>query len=1254
MKTKKLIAGILIFVAIIISFIFYNKVEAAMSGLGYVKITKDRETTVNYSIEDEKTGNVINNSYTATYKHQLYSLENNKTKNIWKLVTCTKNGTTTSTATDLYCLRAGLGFTTETGGMAYNPNPVLYDKEYTMIEYFEDVKKALNNSQVTIFNNKDNFNAVMWILDNMLLEEATDEQVEAYLKKYAGYVVNDAENEFNLTPLKENVLTRADIEAIQQLALWYFTNSDEAVYNEETLSPLYANITGSIADTDGKYIPIETIFNAIGDRPEDGGQFGTMRQQAAETLYTNLLKNAKAAIAAAKANSTGFYSPKRWITVYLAGNGNAAEEQPIVQVREKTGEADIVLRKFISAVNGTELKQIGKSREPEVDTTLFNTIVDRKLQTTAEYNHTKIPYPVKIGDTVTYTIRLYNEGEVAACVKGITDYIPAWLAYNAYGEDDWDSSKGGAFWELSQNGYVAKTTENCKIVGAGGELNFADIQDKTLGKVLIPKAKYNENAENPKDRYTISYVDIQISCFVMTKAPYETPITNIAEVTKMTDKDGLNLLDRDSKVDNVTVPETNNLPTYKDEESNLDYVPGQQDDDDFDKVYIEAPVIDLSLRKFISAIGNEELKKTNLVTGKEEYIREPKVVSSVLKANEETAIYNHTKEPVKAEIGDIVTYKIRVYNEGDVPGKVTEITDYVDKALKYVPFGDDAEGKWWKETVGTNYNKIVSTDNIVIVDVGGNTNKEYIGKSLKEAILPAYDGEHDILSYLEVEVHCQIQRVTSKINLTNIAEITGETDQYDREIPEDIEERDSIPNNVEIPPEGDYTDLPTYKDDEIDLSYVPGQEDDDDFEKVFVEPKFDLSLRKFITGVQNTPINDRYPEVSYTNGKFVYKHTKKPVEVVNNDIVTYTIRIYNEGEADGYANEITDDMPKGLEFLPDNQINKTYRWKMLDEKQKETKDVSKAKYVVSDYLSEKQEEETGRDNLIKAFNGEEEITKTNPDYRDIKIAFKVTYEAKTKVESERIIVNVAQISADSDDDIDSDPTRDEEYKKDGENEDDIDYDNVRVKYFDLSLLKWVAQTKVTLNGKTEIKDTGHTAETSKNEAPVKIEIPSKDINKIVIKYVYTIQITNEGEIEGYAEEIRDYIPEGLRFEEADNKEWNWKMNENGTVTTDYLSKTLLKPGDTATVPIVLTWINNPENLGEKVNLAEISKDKNDSDSPDVDSTPDNKAPDEDDIDDAPVILAVKTGGPQTYIGLIAIILITFGTGVGLIKKYVLE
>ena len=114
------------------------------------------------------------------------------------------------------------------------------------------------------------------------------------------------------------------------------------------------------------------------------------------------------------------------------------------------------------------------------------------------------------------------------------------------------------------------------------------------------------------------------------------------------------------------------------------------------------------------------------------------------------------------------------------------------------------------------------------------------------------------------------------------------------------------------------------------------------------------------------------------------------------------------------------------------------------------------------------------------------------------------------------------------------------------------------------------------------------------------------------------------------------------------------MLEDGkTVTTDQLKDKLLQPGETAVVEITLQWINGQNNLGLKQNWAEISKDKNDSNTPDIDSTPDNNKQGEDDIDDASVILSVVTGIGENYIILTTSILATISAGIVLIKKFVL-
>lgn len=75
-------------------------------------------------------------------------------------------------------------------------------------------------------------------------------------------------------------------------------------------------------------------------------------------------------------------------------------------------------------------------------------------------------------------------------------------------------------------------------------------------------------------------------------------------------------------------------------------------------------------------------------------------------------------------------------------------------------------------------------------------------------------------------------------------------------------------------------------------------------------------------------------------------------------------------------------------------------------------------------------------------------------------------------------------------------------------------------------------------------------------------------------------------------------------------------------------------------------------MGVMTNTAEISEDYNDYGIPDRDSTPNNKVPGEDDIDDAPVMLTVKTGSDVIiYISVACGILAILGAGIFGIKKY---
>ena len=88
--------------------------------------------------------------------------------------------------------------------------------------------------------------------------------------------------------------------------------------------------------------------------------------------------------------------------------------------------------------------------------------------------------------------------------------------------------------------------------------------------------------------------------------------------------------------------------------------------------------------------------------------------------------------------------------------------------------------------------------------------------------------------------------------------------------------------------------------------------------------------------------------------------------------------------------------------------------------------------------------------------------------------------------------------------------------------------------------------------------------------------------------------------------------------------------------------------------MILTWVNGENNLGVKVNNAEISKDYNKYGTPDIDSTPNNKVEGADDIDDAPVMLTVQTGNAKQYYGVIFGVLVLLTAGVVVIKKKVMD
>ena len=840
---------------------------------------------------------------------------------------------------------------------------------------------------------------------------------------------------------------------------------------------------------------------------------------------------------------------------------------------------DLALRKFITKVNDIEY-----SREPIVDTSKLETAVDGKTVTTATYKHSKQPIAVQKGDVVTYTIRVYNEGEVDGYVDKITDYLPNNLIPIIHGIKGIDTKvyekeiefNSNWLWSYAEDERTITTTITSKL--------NTETYSVLTGLEEVADTKLNAYVEGSN---RLDYIDVQIKCLVADSAVSYEYLTNIAEIVESQDINGNKTDGADSKLGNV---DHTNLSDYKNNDAisstKESYIVGQEDDDDFEKLVVRE--FDLALRKFITKVNEVMHVRTPIVdTSKLGTTVDGKTIT--------TATYTHTKQPVIVKTGDIVTYTIRIFNEGTISGFANEITDDMPKGLEFLPEDDLNKQYGWK-MLDKDGNQTENIANAVLLVT------DYLSDKNEENIIQAVKEENGVktLDYKDVEIRFKVVAKAEKLKdnlIINEAQISADSDR-------DI---DSIPNRDE---KYDYT--------------TGKNEDDIDYEPIKLQ-YFDLALRKFITKVNTTDYNNRYPEVIYgADGSISYNHTKDPVLVTTGDIVTYTIRIYNEGEIAGYATGVKDNLPEGLAFDPENETNKQYGWKMLDKDGNNTEDIEKVVAFSTDYL---------KDQLIEALvveNGAKVLS-----YKDVKIAFKVT-EPNT---SDRVLVNTAQILEDSNDDVDSVPGNDVL------TEDDIDREYVRVQYFDLSLKKWVTKTQVTYNGKTTTTKTGFTED---SEDIAKVDLVAKQMTKTTVKFAYNIKVTNEGELPGYATEIKDYIPKGLKFVAEDNKDW--KEIKDGVVVTDKLKDTLLNPGESATVEIVLTWKNSTTNTGLKTNYAEISADS----AEDKDSIPDNYDFTEDDIDDAQVILSIKTAGPTTYIGLVLGTVAILAGGIFLIKKYVLD
>ena len=957
-------------------------------------------------------------------------------------------------------------------------------------------------------------------------------------------------------------------------------------------------------------------------------------------------------------------------TLWVSSDSN--EEQPLAEIERGQVAVDpveltfrdvfdLALRKVITEVENANGTKISIKNENGFDATRKITVNTDTIPDTATYKHRKDPVVVSTGDIVTYQIKIYNEGNIDGYASIIVDQLPTGLTSTLKVGDTVTSSKG--------NIYEVKSYNDNKLV-----LEISSITPTSI--------KANNG--------TLDSDTIELECKVEQKSSRDSKtkhyLTNIAYINEAKDSAGtVQVQDREdteskpSEYPEYSADELNNTEVkYEGNEDNQSiysdtnneyYYKGQEDDDDFETVVILPEEFDLKLIKYISAVnGTPSNRKITVDTSNLNKTVNNKKIT--------TADYDVSKVPITVETGDIVTYTFRIYNEGDIDGYASEITEDIPQGLEfmYSTLTTDEEidadpNLTTQEKEAIKFNR----EYLWVYDSSDTTQRtiktDYLSKDVSEDnLIEAFDPVKG-LSYKEVSVMFKVTSTDVKNVIRNEAEISDDTDENG----DKIDDRDSDTENWEKKDSDD-----NY---ENDPNYPKYEEDDEDYDNIKLV-RFDLALRKFIAAISSDATisdgeyltTDKTSKTAYTRAPKVdtsklktgedltaiYNHPKDPITVNNGDYVLYTIRVYNEGELDGYAASVKDYLPEYLNYI-DGEFNKNFGWVYNQEDRS----------VTTDYLSS----EKGKGNILKAFdNQNDDGSGSGLSYKDVQILCRVSTDVKT----EQNITNIAEITQYQDEngnnkneDVDSRPGN-LNYPEDvpgyegnpnGDNksdtyypgqEDDDDFERIKVQEFefDLSLLKYVSQVIVTENGTTTTTETGNKGD-DKDIIP-KVEIHRKNLESTSVKFVYTIKITNEGDIEGYAKEITDYVPEGLEFYAEDNK--GWEEKEDGVITTNLLSDTLLKPGESAQVKVTFRWKKGENNLGLKTNIAEISEDYNERGIPDRDSTPGNKKDGEDDIDDAEVLLSIKTGLTEniiTYVSGAAIILIVLAGGVILIKKFVL-
>ncbi len=321
-----------------------------------------------------------------------------------------------------------------------------------------------------------------------------------------------------------------------------------------------------------------------------------------------------------------------------------------------------------------------------------------------------------------------------------------------------------------------------------------------------------------------------------------------------------------------------------DNPTTYDYVPGQEYE--FSrllrdrKIFIESikEGYDLSLRTFITDVNYTTVSK-------------PRIPNAEL--NQGDFKYVHTKNPMRVEKNDDVTFRIRIYNESLSRVSADEVTVYIPEGMEMDPENVINEKNGWTLSNEGRTAKTTRYEN--------NTIAGYIGNG--------------ILSYKDLDIVLKVtDESTDEENYKTVfAEITRES----------ATDADSTPGNVTV--------SQSYMLDEIldsnSNSAIVSQEDDDDFETVVLNAKirvqYNIRINKIDSKTDEVLKGAKFKLTSFgTNELEITENDQKVLKTFTdgetiataisdeNGIVDFGgITSYGEGENEYLVEEI--DAPSG-------------------------------------------------------------------------------------------------------------------------------------------------------------------------------------------------------------------------------------------------------------------------------------------------------------------------------------------------------